>query len=86
MGKNKRDINTDINEYVAYSARQAALDFTKRRGEQLYSDYYYVFTQEELDLFLKLLVEYGGKKSDVQIINVYGDCSDEFYCYQVGLK
>lgn len=83
---NNRDINVTVSEYILFAAREAAHDFAKPKGEQLYSDYYYVFTQEELDIFLKLLKKFGGKESDIAITNVYGDCNDEFYCYQIGLK
>ena len=69
-------INSAIDNYIVDSARSAAKDLSRPKGNRIYSDYYYVFTQEELNLFLKFLVEYGGKKSDIQIINVYGDCND----------
>ena len=80
------DFNCMINKYVIDSARNAARDMARSRDNRLYSDYYYVFTQEELNLFLKFLKKFGGEESNIVITNVYGDCSDEFYCYQVSLK
>lgn len=80
------NFNDTLNDYVVSAARRAARDFLRPFGKKEYTDYYYVFTQDELNLFLQFFEKMGGKRSNVIITNVYGDYSDEFYCYQVGVK